>query len=718
MQQQGYKGIDYFRVIAVLLVIAIHTSPLQCYNETADFILTRILARTAVPFFLMATGFFLLPRLMADGKHTVWAGFVKKTIVLYIIAMLIYLPLNIYAGHFANQSLSTLIKAVLFNGTFYHLWYLPASILGMLVVYQLTNWLSPKVLLLSVVGLYVIGLFGDSYYGLSAQVPFLQFFYSGIFSLFDYTRNGLFFAPLFIAMGGWLAHAKRPCQITHCTVGLVAATALLVFEALLLQKHGLQRHDSMYFMLIPCMYFLFQMLLLWQGTSKKHLRKFCMYAYIAHPLCIVLVRGLAKVTGSEVLLIDNSIIHFIAVVTITFICCAAIVLAPRLKINTAPSPTGRAWLEIDLANLNHNLSSLKNILPHHCGMMAVIKANAYGHGAVEIAKVLNKQGIEHFAVATLAEGITLRKHNVKGDILILGYTHPRDIQQLTRYNLTQTVVDYRYADMLNSYGKKVKVHIKIDTGMNRLGENYQQLQPIAKMYQHKNLVVCGTYTHLCAADSMHEPYVTFTKGQIENFYGVVAKLNGLGIDTKKLHIQSSYGVLNYPELHCDWARIGIALYGVLTNQGDQTRTQVDLRPLMSLKARVVLTKTVPQGQTVGYSNKFIAPQDSKIALISIGYADGVPRSLSCGRGDVLIKGQRAKIIGNICMDQLMVDITHIDGVETGDIATIIGQDGNEFIKAEQLAAQAGTITNELLSCIGERVKRVYYTSVDSSGRLV
>ncbi|WP_277623677.1 alanine racemase [Candidatus Contubernalis alkaliaceticus] len=227
---------------------------------------------------------------------------------------------------------------------------------------------------------------------------------------------------------------------------------------------------------------------------------------------------------------------------------------------------------------------------------------------------------------------------------------------------------------------------------------------------YKNLIVCGTYTHLCASDSMDEEDVVFTKNQIEYFYNAISELKKININTGKLHIQSSYGVLNYQELQCDYARLGIALYGVLSNRDDWTKVQINLRPVFSLKARIVLTKKVAEGETIGYGRKFTAPGDMLIAVVSIGYADGLSRNLSSMDGYVLIKGHRAKIIGFICMDQMMVDISNIKGVRSNDIVTIIGEDGDQQIRAEEVAWQTGTITNELLSRMNHnRVKSICVT---------
>lgn len=306
--RKEYAGIDLFRLIAALLVVAIHTSPLASWNETADFLLTRVVARVAVPFFFMATGFFLLP----DGHiHR----FLKRSTIIYGIATLLYLPISLYAG-ILNQTplLPQLVKDILFDGTFYHLWYLPASICGMLVVSLLVRKLQPLSSLIIVFLLYGVGLFGDSYYGLAQEIPLVRQLYDGLFWFSDYTRNGLFFAPLFLLMGGMIGRQNRTIERGIAIAGLVVSLLLMMGEALLLHRYALQRHDSMYLMLPICMYFLFQWLLHWKGRDLKGLRDISLLVYLLHPLMIIGVRGFAKLTSTTALFIENSPLHFAAVV--------------------------------------------------------------------------------------------------------------------------------------------------------------------------------------------------------------------------------------------------------------------------------------------------------------------------------------------------------------------------------------------------------------------
>ena len=367
----------------------------------------------------------------------------------------------------------------------------------------------------------------------------------------------------------------------------------------------------------------------------------------------------------------------------------------------------RAWAEIRLDHLSHNVKELSNVLPPDCEIMAVVKANAYGHGGIPIAKHLNGIGVRHFAVADVEEGIALRRKGLQGEILVLGYTSPDRFGDLSRYRLSQTVLSTDYGKALNDYGNLINVHVKIDTGMGRLGERYSDMERIVSIYRLRNLRISGTFTHLSVSDSLEDEDIAFTKSQISRFVGIVDGLKAAGIHPGALHVQSSYGILNYPDLDFELARPGITLYGLLSSETDRVHAQVDLRPVLSLKARVTHVKEMNEDESVGYGRNYRTASSSRIASVSIGYADGVPRDLSEKGGYVLIRGQRARIAGNICMDQLMVDVSHIFGVQAGDVATLIGQDGEETITAGEVARRCGTIANEIVSRIGNRVERMY-----------
>lgn len=365
---------------------------------------------------------------------------------------------------------------------------------------------------------------------------------------------------------------------------------------------------------------------------------------------------------------------------------------------------GRAWIEVNRNNLRHNVEILKNAMQPGCELMAVVKAQAYGHGAVLTASHLNKMGVRAFAVATVDEGIALRKSGVCGEILILGYTEAGRASELKEYDLMQTLISFEYAEVLNNQGIAVKVHIKIDTGMHRLGIASGELSAVRKVFSMENLNVCGMFTHLCCSDSRHPEDIAFTKGQIDNFYRMTGALRDSGIILPKLHIQSSYGLLNYPDLACDYVRVGIALYGVLSSPDEDTLLKPDLRPVFSLKSRVVLIREVAAGESVGYGRSFMAGRDTRIVILPIGYGDGFPRNLSDGKGSVLINQYVVPVVGRICMDQLAVDITDTEGISVGDIATLAGAAGyDDELSVPAVADHSGSISNELLCRMGTRL---------------
>lgn len=376
------------------------------------------------------------------------------------------------------------------------------------------------------------------------------------------------------------------------------------------------------------------------------------------------------------------------------------------NIGTADCACGRAWIEIDGEALQNNVSFLKTKLPAECRLMPAVKANAYGHGAVLVARELERMGIDAFCVACLREGAELREAGIRGEILILGYTDPLHFPLLTRYGLSQTVVDASYAEELKKYGKTVHVHVGIDTGMHRLGERSDNIEDIRKIFRIENLIVDGIFTHLSADETSYGQDKEFTEGQLREFHDLVKKLEKRGVPRPKIHLQASYGVLNYPEAAGDYARVGIALYGVLSTKKDTEQWKAFLRPVLSLKARVAVVKTIRKGESAGYGLDFRAERPMKIATLTIGYADGLPRSLSYGKGTVLINGYGAPVVGRICMDMTLVDVSKIPDVKQGDTAVIIGKSGDLEITACDLAEQSESISNEILSRMGSRPERI------------
>lgn len=374
----------------------------------------------------------------------------------------------------------------------------------------------------------------------------------------------------------------------------------------------------------------------------------------------------------------------------------------RKQYNARGGEWDRACIEINLDNLAHNVRELVRAMPAGCELMAVVKAEAYGHGALPVCAHLNRIGVKAFAVATIDEAIRLRTGGIRGEILILGYTDVRRAAELARYRLTQTLIDYAYAKELDACSVPVRAHLKIDTGMHRLGIESGETMQVLHVFAMKNLRVCGMYTHLCCADSLAADDVAFTRKQIARFYRLADHLKANGVAVPKLHIQSSYGLLNYPGLQCDYVRAGVALYGVPSRPGERTIRQLDLRPVLSLKTKVVLLRNVKRGASVGYNRCFTAKRDSRVAILPVGYADGLPRALSCGTGNVVIGKKRLPVIGRVCMDQMAVDVTDAEEIAVGDPVTLIGAK-DDGISAPVVADCCGSITNELLSRLGARL---------------
>lgn len=687
--------LDRFRMIAALMVAAIHTSPLGSINADADFFLTRVLARLAVPFFLMVTGQFALHDEAAARR------FLKKTLALYAGAVLLYLPLSIYAGHFQNLTPGKLLKMLLFDGTFYHLWYFPASITGVLLVCAL-NRIRSKMAATAIAGaLYLLGLLGDSYYGLTQSLPGLEAMYQCAFQVFSYTRNGLFMAPLFLLLGRRIDAAKRLPDRRRCLAGAALSLLVMSAEAFWLRNSGMMRHDSMYLLLPLTVSFLYMFLMQIPCSPARRLRELSAWFYLIHPAMIVAVRAAARPLRLTGLLVNNSLVHYLAVCLLS--AAAAWGMEALLK---QRSKTGRAWIELDLSALEQNVKFLRSNLPRSCRLMPALKANAYGHGAVQVARALRRMGVKAFCVASAGEGVELRRHGIFGEILVLGYTHPEDIPRLRRWGLTQTVVDLEYARKLAAGRRKTRVHVAVDTGMHRLGIPCQDVNALREVFRMKNLRIRGIFTHLCVSDANDERSRAYTRAQAQAFDRALKELRKAGITCPKRHLLASYGVLHYPEYAGNYARAGIALYGVLSDAESTRQYAEELRPVLSLKARVASVRTLHSGESAGYGLACTADREMRTAVLAIGYADGLPRNLSEGKGCVLLHGAKAPIIGRICMDQTLVDVSGIPQVQQGDIAVLLGESGQERLTAADWTQAGGTIANEILSRLGPRLERV------------
>ena len=701
MRGNTLGGFDRFRLPAALLVVAIHTGPLLSVSPFANDLLTDIWGRIAVPFFFAVSGWFLVPRLRREGAAAL-GPFLKKTLLLYLLSALLYLPLNLY-NHTLADSGASLLRDIFFNGTFYHLWYFPALALGACIVWALVRGLGRWAWLPAVL-LYLVGLLGDSWYGLTAALPPLRAAYEGMFLCFYYTRNGLFSTPIFLLLGGWLAQRPRRNRPGLYGVGLSLSLVLLTAEGLLVKNFDLARFDALYLTLPLCVGFLLLWLAALELPAAPALRGWTAAIYVLHPWCIVLVRGGARVVGLTGLLVDNSLGHYGAVVLLS-----ALLALPFAFYRPAKAdPRGRAWIEVDAAALRHNLSALSALLPEGGKLMPVVKANAYGHGDLEVARICTGEGIRAFAVATAAEGVRLRRGGVRGTILVLGCTGPQEVPLLARYRLTQAVVSAGHARALDAQGRRIAVHLKIDTGLHRLGIPWDDVEGLVAPFACRNLKITGVFTHLSDAEALDGASQARTREQLRRLQSAVEGLRKAGFDPGAVHFQGSYGLLNYSDcgLLSAYARPGIALYGVLSLPEHRTRAAVELRPVLSLRARVTQLHRLEPGEAAGYDGAFTARRPTVLATLAIGYADGWPRSLSNGTGRVLIHGQLAPVAGLVCMDQLLVDVTDVDGVSPGDVATLIGRDGPAEVTAGQAAQAAGTITNELLSRLGPRLPRI------------
>lgn len=698
-------NIDVARFVVSFLVIAIHISPFININQDFNFFFTRILGRIAVPLFFMITGYFVIDGCLKDKsklkKYTI------KILKIYLFCIILYLPINIYMGKFNNISIFSIIKDILINGTLYHLWYFPALILGIWITYYFIKKLGNRKTFITVIVLYIIGLLGDSYYWVAQNVYILSYIYDFIFKICDYTRNGLFYASIFLYLG-YFIKVKR-VNIKKSFLYSVIFFIGMIIEGMILHKFNLQKHDSMYILLIPTMYFLFDYLINISNTQNLKLRNVSTIIYIFHPLFIVGIRFISGICKVEKYIVDNNFIFYLIIAVVTTIFAFLIEkIKEVIKMNKENSLlTDRAWVEVNLENLEHNINEIKKVIQPKTKIMAVVKANAYGHGSILIAEKLSEIGINDFAVATLDEAIELRKHNIKGNILILGYTNFEDLKYVIQYDLIQTIVDYNYSEKIKELklSQKLNCHIKINTGMNRIGERYDNMDRLIKIYENPRLNILGTFSHLCVADSDKKEDIEFTEKQIENFNKCIKQLKENGQDVGKGHLQSSYGAINYNTETYDYVRIGIIMYGVNSDNTSYQKNKLDLKPVLSLKARVTSVKEINKDDSVSYGRTYIADRNRKIASISIGYADGIPRCLS--NKDILVKvnGYYAKVIGRICMDQCVIDVTDVKEIKTGDVVYIIDCDDIN-LSSEKIAMNADTITNEFLSRLGNRLPRI------------
>ncbi|MGE5660413.1 MAG: alanine racemase [Actinomycetota bacterium] len=379
----------------------------------------------------------------------------------------------------------------------------------------------------------------------------------------------------------------------------------------------------------------------------------------------------------------------------------------------------RAWVEIDLAALAHNVRQLKLLLSPETELMAVVKADAYGHGACLVAQTALKSGASWLGVATIPEGIELRQSGIKAPILILGATHsPEQVKAIAQWQLQPTLCTPKqalvFSEVLSTLDRPLPVHVKIDTGMSRLGAPWQEAAKFVQLVQAlPNLQLASIYSHLATADS---PDPTVMRQQHQRFESAIqacgfesfpfpplTKAGNQNLLRPRLHLANSAAALADRNLHYDLVRVGLATYGLYP--APHLRSVIDLKPVLQVKAKVTQVKMIEAGTGVSYGYQYIADRQTRIAVIGIGYADGVPRNLS-NQMQVLVRGQFVPQIGAITMDQIMLDVSAIPDLEVGEVVTLLGQEGDRQISADDWAATLGTISWEILCGFKHRLPRV------------
>lgn len=374
----------------------------------------------------------------------------------------------------------------------------------------------------------------------------------------------------------------------------------------------------------------------------------------------------------------------------------------------------RTWAEISLNAIEHNYNVIRNKVADDTKVCCVIKADGYGHGAVELSQIYEKLGADFFAVSNIDEGIEIRKCGSKLPIVILGYTPVSEAKNLAAYNISQAVFSLEYAKELSEKCVEedciCKMHIKVDSGMSRIGFMCQEfprdeysIEEICEACCLPNLEVEGLFTHFCVSDEDAEGR-EFTNKQYENFIHVRDSLKKRGVDISVVHCSNSGAIEDYPETCCDMVRAGIILYGLAPSS--KLADRLDLVPAMTLKTVVAFVKEVQKGATISYGRTFTADRKMKIATVPIGYADGFIRQ-NAKDGYMMVNGKKAKIVGRICMDQTMLDVTDIEDVKTGDEVVVFGTGENGEPTADSLAENTGTINYETVCLVGKRVPRIY-----------
>ena len=382
----------------------------------------------------------------------------------------------------------------------------------------------------------------------------------------------------------------------------------------------------------------------------------------------------------------------------------------------------RTWAEINLENLRHNYRAIRATLPDGCRFLGVVKADAYGHGALPVSRLLQAEGADYLAVSCLDEALELRGGGVTMPILILGHTPHEYTSVLIEQNITQTVTclakALEYSAEAVSLGKTLKIHIKLDTGMSRLGflcdgAHFEEgVDNVIRSCTLPGIESEGVYTHFAVSDEPGEDCEKYTRDQFALFCRVVDEVETRGnIKFKIRHCANSGAVESYPEMALDMVRPGIATYGVLPSE--DLRGMIDLRPVMSLRSTIFQIRDFEPNITISYGRTYTTEDPARIAVVGIGYADGFPRSLS-SNVSFLLHGRRVPQVGRICMDMCMVDITRVPEAKVGDVVTVFGEDGGDSIELTSLANRLGTIPYELMCGINKRIPRIYLNGEDET----
>jgi alanine racemase len=368
----------------------------------------------------------------------------------------------------------------------------------------------------------------------------------------------------------------------------------------------------------------------------------------------------------------------------------------------------RAWAEIDLDAIAHNTREIRKLTGSGVEIMGVVKADAYGHGVLEVVRTLLDNGVTQLAVSMLDEAIQIRHMGIDVPILVLSYTDPARADEIIENRVTQTVFSLDLAQALSAaavrLGKSAKIHVKVDTGMIRVGfmPGHKAVRNIIEIGKMPGVILDGIFTHFASADESDSSY---TKMQFERFLNLCGELAQAGIHIPVKHVCNSAATLQYPEMHLDMVRPGIILYGLCPSK--EVSGKMDLRPAMTLKANVIFVKDVDRDVCVSYGRTFRTARKSRIATVPIGYADGYTRLMS-NKGRMLINGEFAPVIGRVCMDQCMLDVTDLEReVHVGDEVVIFGKQNGACISVDEIADQVGTINYELVCIIGKRIPRVY-----------